>query len=152
MWLSASQSLSIPLLLFKVHQAKSPGRTFPPHLLLQVEPFSDFRLEDQEPFPARLDHLTTPFDLLLSLCGRWRVYHEEDGVTSTQIWFAFNRMIHSLYSRGFLSDPRVLVHSDLNLYSLLAEIRSATEIDITGVIDWDSAIIAPEFVAYWSFF
>ena len=116
---------------------KSPGRIFPPHLLLQVEPFSDFRFEDQELFPARLDHLTTPFDLLLSLCGRWRVYHEEDGVPSTQIWFAFNRIIHSLSSRGFLSGPCVLLHGDLNPYNMLAESaqlpRSIQQASLTGI-------------------
>ena len=50
--------------------------------------------------------------------------------------------------RGFLDGPCVLVHGDLKPYNLLAEVRNQTEVDITGVIDWDSAIIAPEFMAY----
>lgn len=57
-------------------------------------------------------------------------------------------IVKSLYERDFLDGPCVLAHRDLEEYNLLGEKRSETEVEITGVIDWDSATIAPEFVAY----
>ena len=54
----------------------------------------------------------------------------------------------SLEKRGFLDGSCVLVHGDLKPYNILAQVRSETEVEITGIIDWDSAVMAPEFMAY----
>jgi hypothetical protein len=38
----------------------------------------------------------------------------------------------------------------LREYNLLAEVCSPTQVDITGIIDWDEAYVAPQFMAYQS--
>ncbi|KAH7345907.1 hypothetical protein BKA66DRAFT_448010 [Pyrenochaeta sp. MPI-SDFR-AT-0127] len=85
---------------------------------------------------------------LLEQCERWRDYQLSQGVCFEEIWDALATISKSLGIRGFLDGPSVLSHGDLKPYNLLAEIRSPTEVEITGVLDWDSAIIAPEFMAY----
>jgi hypothetical protein len=89
-----------------------------------------------------------PLDYLLERCEQWRAYDAAQGVCFDHIWLSFASISKALEIRGFLHGPCVLVHCDLKPYNLLAEVRSETEVTITGVIDWDSAIIAPEFMAY----
>lgn len=89
------------------------------------------------------------FEHLFEQCRRWSEYHRKNSYfTFGEIWCNFGRIVQSLDERGFLEGPCVLAHRDLMAYNLLAEIRSDTEVEITGVIDWDSALIVPEFVAY----
>ena len=42
----------------------------------------------------------------------------------------------------------MLTQRDFMLYNLLAEVRSESDVAITGVIDWDSAVIAPPVEAF----
>jgi aminoglycoside phosphotransferase (APT) family kinase protein len=89
-----------------------------------------------------------PIDHLLEQCERWRAWERSTGFCFEEVWDGFETISRALEMRGFLDGPCVLVHGDLKPYNLLAEVRNETEVDITGVIDWDSAIIAPEFMAY----
>ncbi|KAH6852857.1 hypothetical protein BKA58DRAFT_432640 [Alternaria rosae] len=89
-----------------------------------------------------------PLDFLLERCEQYRAYDAFEGVNFDEVWVSFARISKALEARGFLDGPCVLVHGDLKPYNILAEVRSDTEAVITGVIDWDSAIIAPEFMAY----
>ncbi|KAI4610294.1 hypothetical protein J4E80_008058 [Alternaria sp. BMP 0032] len=107
--------------------------------------FIPSRNEQKKPEPAST---YKPIDYLLERCAQWRAFYEEEGVCFDDVWVSFERISKALETRGFLSGPCVLVHGDLKPYNLLAEVRSDTEAVITGVIDWDSAIIAPEFMAY----
>ncbi|EUC41905.1 hypothetical protein COCMIDRAFT_51989, partial [Bipolaris oryzae ATCC 44560] len=89
------------------------------------------------------------YEHLLEQCRRWSEYHRENSYfTFGEIWCNFGRIVQSLDERGFLEGPCVLAHRDLMAYNLLAEVRSNTDVEITGVIDWDSALMVPEFVAY----
>ncbi|KAL6702476.1 hypothetical protein ACN47E_001631 [Coniothyrium glycines] len=90
----------------------------------------------------------TAAEHLLEQCDRWREYQTIDGWCFKNIWFGFSAIARSLQRRGFLEGPCVLVHADLREYNMLAEVRSDTEVEITGILDWDSAIVAPEFMAY----
>jgi serine/threonine protein kinase len=89
------------------------------------------------------------FDHLWETCRRWSEYHRSRRYSPyDEIWHNFGRIVLSLYNRDFLDGPCVLVHRDLMPYNLLVDVSSDTEVEITGVIDWDSAVIAPEFMAY----
>ncbi|KAF5844253.1 hypothetical protein GGP41_002781 [Bipolaris sorokiniana] len=94
------------------------------------------------------EHPQDTFEHLIETCRRWSEDCTEDGQSFNEIWLNFGIIIKSLNTRGFLNGPCVLAHRDLMPYNLLAEIRNDTQVQITGVIDWDSATMAPEFVAY----
>jgi len=90
-----------------------------------------------------------PLDFLLERIDFWRAYQTESmEFCFEEIWDAFEVISHSLAKHGILDGPCVLVHCDLKPYNILAEICSDNEAKITGVIDWDSAVLAPEFMAY----
>jgi len=110
----------------------------------------DFRQpsrEGQKPEPATT---CDAFDWMWERCRQWSVHDTTDDgyVCFDDIWKSFANIVRALDDRGFLDGPCVLVHGDLKIYNILAEVRSDTEAVITGVIDWDTAIIAPEFMAY----
>jgi len=111
-----------------------------------VDTFSMTAYGDQP--SSRPTSICKPLDFLLERCEQHRAYDAFEGVNFDEVWVSFARMSKALAARGFLDGPCVLVHGDLKPYNILAEVRSDTEAVITGVIDWDSAIIAPEFVAY----
>ncbi|KAF1842747.1 uncharacterized protein K460DRAFT_378058 [Cucurbitaria berberidis CBS 394.84] len=89
-----------------------------------------------------------PLDHLLEQCERWREYQTSQGACFDEIWDSFAAISKALEARGFLDGPSGLLHGDLKAYNLLAEVQSPTEVEITGVIDWDYAVVAPECVAY----
>jgi hypothetical protein len=111
-----------------------------------VETFHTLGYDDQASSKPTLT--CKPIDHLLERCEQWRACERSNGICFEEIWDGFEAISKALEKRGFLHGPCVLVHGDLMPYNLLAEIRSQTEVEITGVIDWDSAIIAPEFMAY----
>ncbi|KAF1829106.1 hypothetical protein BDW02DRAFT_574297 [Decorospora gaudefroyi] len=91
----------------------------------------------------------TPCECLLDMCERWIAYEQRTGETlhNEQIWAAIMSLIYALDRRGWLGDNFHLVHNDLFPRNMLGVIRSETEVDITGVIDWDMASFAPKVVA-----
>jgi hypothetical protein len=89
-----------------------------------------------------------PIDHLLEQCEMWRQFQIANGFCFHEIWDGFAAISIAFEARGFLDGPCVLVHGDFREYNLLAEVRSPTQVDITGVIDWDGAYFAPEFMAY----
>jgi thiamine kinase-like enzyme len=94
----------------------------------------------------------TLIDHLLEQCETWREFQTAAGFCFHEIWDGFAAISKALEVRGFLNGPCVLVHGDLREYNLLAEVRNPTQVDITGVIDWDEACFAPQFMAYQSQF
>jgi hypothetical protein len=108
-----------------------------------------FYMADYDDQPSsRPASICKPVEFLLERCEQYRALEAFEGVSFDDVWVSFARISKALEARGFLNGPCVLVHGDLKIYNLLAEVRSDTEAVITGVIDWDSAIIAPEFMAY----
>jgi hypothetical protein len=87
-------------------------------------------------------------DHLLEQCETWREFQRANGYCFEEIWDSFAAISKALDARGFLYGPCVLVHGDFREYNLLAEVRSHTEVEITGVIDWDEAYFAPQVMAY----
>jgi hypothetical protein len=87
-------------------------------------------------------------DHLLEQCETWREFQSANGYCFEEIWDGFTAISKALESRGFLNGPCVLVHDDFREYNLLAEVRSHTEVEITGVIDWDEAYFAPQVMTY----
>ncbi|KAH7564356.1 hypothetical protein BM1_01403 [Bipolaris maydis] len=133
---------------------EGPGGNISPSALssdaksLQVE---SLHLQHEELGDRAFDlskHPQDTFEHLIETCRRWSEYCTEDGLPFNEIWYNFGIIIKSLNTRGFLNGPCVLAHRDLMPYNLLAEVRNDTQVQITGVIDWDSATMAPEFVAY----
>ncbi|KAH8707087.1 hypothetical protein GQ44DRAFT_731966 [Phaeosphaeriaceae sp. PMI808] len=90
---------------------------------------------------SSLDHLLEQID-------RIREFERERGNCYEQTWKGFEKILRALEGRGFLTGPCVLVHGDLKDYNLLASVVSPTEVKITAVIDWDTAMFAPAFMAY----
>ncbi|KAL1795197.1 hypothetical protein ACET3X_007013 [Alternaria dauci] len=111
-----------------------------------VDTFSTPAYNDQPTHKPALAR--KPIDHLLEQCERWRAWERSTGFCFEEVWDGFAAIARALEMRGFLDGPCVLVHGDLKPYNLLAEVCNETEVDITGVIDWDSAIMAPEFMAY----
>ncbi|KAI4923587.1 uncharacterized protein J4E92_007561 [Alternaria infectoria] len=117
----------------------------PPTSPILTQTFYITSREGFKPEPALNDD---PFDYMLGRCKQWSEYHNSEDAPFDDIWISFARITKALEARGFLEGPCVLVHGDLKCYNILAEVRSDTEAVVTGVIDWDTAIIAPEFMAY----
>jgi aminoglycoside phosphotransferase (APT) family kinase protein len=89
-----------------------------------------------------------PLEHLLERCEQWRAYQRSGRFCFHATWDGFAAISRALDARGFLNGPCVLVHGNLECYNMLALVRSATDVEITGVTDWDSAILTPEFMAY----
>ncbi|CAG5169910.1 uncharacterized protein ALTATR162_LOCUS7100 [Alternaria atra] len=113
---------------------------------IYVDAFYTQAYDDQQTCKPTLTR--KPIDHLLERCEQWRACERSTGFCFEEIWDGFGAISKALEIRDFLYGSCVLVHGDLKPYNLLAEVRNETEVDITGVIDWDSAIIAPEFMAY----
>ncbi|KAB2106404.1 hypothetical protein AG0111_0g5510 [Alternaria gaisen] len=111
-----------------------------------VDTFSTPAYDDQPTCKPALAR--NPIDHLLEQCERWRACEKATAWCFEEIWDGFAAISRALEKRGFLHGPCVLVHGDLMPYNLLAEVCNETDVNVTGVIDWDLAVIAPEFMAY----
>ena len=89
-----------------------------------------------------------PFDYLPKRCGQWHRFEKAGNSFLEDFWYNFGVITKSLEARGFLEGPCVYVHGDLKPYNILSELSSEIDVEITGIIDWDFAVIAPEFMAY----
>lgn len=75
-------------------------------------------------------------------------FNREHSPHRSVFWDSFTKIANSLQNRGFLDGPAVLTHNDLGPHNILAKINSSTSVTITGIIDWDLAIISPRVTAY----
>jgi hypothetical protein len=74
-------------------------------------------------------------DHLLEQCETWREFQTVNGYFFDEVWDGFAAISKALETRGFLDGPCVLIHGDFREYNLLEEVRSHTEVEITGIID-----------------
>lgn len=87
------------------------------------------------------------------MCKRWKDYEYTIDLDFTQdeIWDSFIEIINSLHETGFLPDDEAyhLYHQDLQTRNLLVDyVDGSVAANITGILDWDSAVFAPKFVSY----
>ncbi|KAF1996303.1 hypothetical protein P154DRAFT_414104, partial [Amniculicola lignicola CBS 123094] len=96
--------------------------------------------------------LQTTRDFLIDLCKRRKQEEEYNcGVgESWPVWDDFTRIINKLDKLGFFNDHRGfhLCHLDFQIRNLLAEVVDNSTIKITGILDWDSALLGPKFLSY----
>jgi hypothetical protein len=113
------------------------------------------------PVPGRLDPVAigfdkpktfpathqTPYDWMVEQCLRWNEYEQLTNEGNNEIlWRQLINMIRTLQRRGWLCDSFHLVHSDLYPRNFMA-VMNGDAIEISGVVDWDDAILAPKFMA-----
>ena len=84
------------------------------------------------------------------MCELWNEYEEnEKGWSWDEIWHGFIRVAKEMHTLGFLPDDEKFhfCHLDFNIYNFLGEVHNDSTLHITGVLDWDTAVFAPKFVA-----
>ena len=115
------------------------------HRLFQRRPF----VEDWE--PPKLPPLEQrTYYFMIAQFGRWRAM-ELSRDPAVIVWSKhYDRlatMAMQMDELGFLGyDLNCLTHLDLVPRNIMADIKSDGSLSITGILDWDSAIFAPEFV------
>ncbi|KAI4685033.1 uncharacterized protein J4E88_004476 [Alternaria novae-zelandiae] len=89
-------------------------------------------------------------DFLLDLCARQRAHAtaaKQPG--GKEVWVRIVKVIETLHESGLIPDssPFHFYHGDFNARNLLASVTSESEIAITGIVGWDSALFAPAFMS-----
>jgi hypothetical protein len=122
---------------------------------VKLEPYpvskrSIFR-DDIEPKVNIVSPPQTTHDLLHSLCKTQRplMVADNGNLIFQDIWDDFESIINTLHDRGFIPDGDLfhLCHFDLQSRNLLARVIDDSTVDITGILDWDSAAFAPKFMS-----
>ncbi|PSN59593.1 hypothetical protein BS50DRAFT_477570, partial [Corynespora cassiicola Philippines] len=105
----------------------------------------------EKPYTTPATHTTTK-DMLSSMCERWREYEQTcwGDFVQNDIWDGFLRIIEVLHKLHLIPDKDSfhLCHMDFQMRNILGLIKSDTSVQITGILDWDSAIFAPKFFSY----
>jgi hypothetical protein len=138
--------------------AGRPARTWAPGMPFELEKFEIPRpgLADKThtghpgPGPESASK-QTPLEYFLDQCRRWHKYN----IDAQEVDIEKNRLsdlagvARRLDFLGFFEpDTFHLCHCDLQPYNMLVEVRDEETVEITGILDWDSALFAPSFVAY----
>lgn len=145
-------------------QSNTAGEITEDNISLSMEPHSSIHLGkyllpprgqgDDPSFPKPRTWPASPQDtlaVLLEQCQRWEEYpkHEEQGDDLYGwIWKNFGIIFTALQKQGFLDGPFSLVHGDLADHNVLVIVGDENTVEITGVVDWDYAMLVPKFVAY----
>ncbi|KAF2109366.1 hypothetical protein BDV96DRAFT_651803 [Lophiotrema nucula] len=90
----------------------------------------------------------TTYELLMEM---FRQQQENYGIESDMpTWERVQLVITQMHNLGLLPDEDHfhLVHLDIAFRNLMATITSDTEVQITGIIDWDETEFAPKFVSH----
>jgi hypothetical protein len=106
--------------------------------------------DDIEPKVNIVSPPQTTQDLLHSLCKSQRplMVADNGNLMFQDIWDDLESIISTLHNRGFIPDGDLfhLCHFDLQSRNLLARFIDESTVDITGILDWDSAAFAPKFM------
>jgi hypothetical protein len=99
---------------------------------------------------SRSSELATPMttrEFLLDLVSRQHTHAPFPACT--ELWDRVNSMINTLHSLGHIpdSDAFHLHHGNLHPRNILVSVASPTEVRISGITDWDSALFAPKFLS-----
>jgi aminoglycoside phosphotransferase (APT) family kinase protein len=112
-----------------------------PAITIDPEPSAKPKTSPAEP--------QTTKDFLIGQCERWREYEQVlYDESNDDIWDGFIQVINKIDELGFLpiEDKFHFCHLDLQPRNVLVEVNG-DEVDITGLLDWDSAVFAPKFMA-----
>jgi hypothetical protein len=72
---------------------------------------------------------------------RWRAFQTAAGFCFEEIWDSFIAVSQGPQTSGFLGGPCFLIHGGFREYNILVEVRDSQNVEITGIMDWDEAII-----------
>ncbi|USP76896.1 hypothetical protein yc1106_04170 [Curvularia clavata] len=154
--LSSMRAISKLLLELRKVRNKCPGiisirnTTYDlKHDLVRTEPIP-IPSSSRTAVTANLPGPQTTKAFLLDLCSRQSAYASAANLrTGEDLWPRITKMIHTLHKLDLIpdSDPFHLYHSDMLPRNLLMEVTSDTEVRITGILDWDSALFAPSFMS-----
>jgi hypothetical protein len=71
-----------------------------------------------------------------------------DEVKDYCVWEQFLPIVRCLDRTGLLGKCFNLVHDDLYARNIMAKIKDSKTVEITAILDWNSAFFAPYFVTY----
>ena len=96
-------------------------------------------------------HSQTILDFFKCQIGRWRetdVARNAGMVDRTvSLWDSMVKVVEEMNDLGlFETGNHCLCHVDLQPRNIMAEINPDGSIQITGILDWDEAVVAPKFV------
>ncbi|ORX93861.1 hypothetical protein BCR34DRAFT_499652 [Clohesyomyces aquaticus] len=88
-------------------------------------------------------------DWMLEQCARWKAYEITAFRRAWEVWDDLVLVAKHMDALGFLpsTDGFHLCHLDLQPRNVMFRVNSPTTVEMTGVLDWDSAIFAPKFVS-----
>ncbi|KAG8528443.1 uncharacterized protein KY384_007361 [Bacidia gigantensis] len=83
--------------------------------------------------------------------ARWRAHDVRRNLSeeapSVQLWDKMLDIVREMDTANiFLQDSNCLCHTDLEPRNIMAETKSDGSIKITAILDWDEAVVAPNFV------
>jgi aminoglycoside phosphotransferase (APT) family kinase protein len=93
---------------------------------------------------------TTILKWILDRCNQWKSAEDRHEAYCTYgAWDSLANMAKKLHKSGLLPDQDAfhLCHQDLQLRNVMAVVEGNETVNISGVLDWDSAIFAPKFVS-----
>ena len=103
---------------------------------------------DEDPDTA--SYMQSPLYLFEAQFGRWRTIElglDPTGIWVPNIWQRMQVAVNQMYEHGCLnSEYNCLTHFDLDPRNIMVEIQDG-DAKITGIVDWDLAMFAPDFVS-----
>jgi hypothetical protein len=96
----------------------------------------------------------TPLQFILDQCDRYKHFQRNlwaaDELDPDEHWDHFASIATYLHAQGFLPDESSFpfTHLDLAHRNIMVSVDSDESVTITGVLDWDSSLFAPFYMAY----
>jgi aminoglycoside phosphotransferase (APT) family kinase protein len=105
----------------------------------------NFGLPKSEPAFAQ-----TTLDFILTQCRRYQHYETHKTGWTWEFWAQFAEMASTMHVQGLLphSAQYHFTHLDLHPRNILVTVEGSTKISMTGVLDWDSALFTPAYMAF----
>ena len=94
----------------------------------------------------------TAVDLFRFQMNRWRAVALSQSCgridNEVKLWDQLLQVVHDMDDIGlFKGSPNCLCHVDLHPGNIMVQTHAGDSINITAILDWDEAVIAPKFVA-----
>lgn len=92
----------------------------------------------------------TTKEFLINQIDRWKESDKDENFCGLlDMWDALKNIVETLYEHGFMPDDDKfhLCHLDLQAHNILVQAIRDGDVAITDILDWDSLIFGPKFVA-----